>query len=151
MGRSEKKGRPLSVWARLSVTFSEAVWRQDGEVKGNGENPLSCHSQGREGGWGDHPAWAGPLLTLEQQSPPTTTRIVLLAPYCTVGAGGGSHVYEQLDQPAHLSACPPLPPLPTLPLTVATRQAGEEGLKETACTGPASGLTMFAQAWGTSC
>ena len=104
------------------MTFSEAVWRQDGEVKGNGENPLSCHSQGREGGWGDHPAWAGPLLTLEQQSPPTTTRIVLLAPYCTVGAGGGSHVYEQLDQPAHLSACPPLPPLPTLPLTVATSQ-----------------------------
>lgn len=109
------------------MTFSEAVWRQDGEVKGNGENPLSCHSQGREGGWGDHPVWAGPLLTLEQQSPhhhPDCSTNSLLH------AEGGSRVYEQLDQPAHLSACPPLPPLPTLPLTVATSQPGEEGLKK---------------------
>lgn len=77
--------------------------------------------------------------------------MVLRAPYCTVGAGGGSHVYEQLDKPAHLPALSPLPPLPALPLTVATSQPGEEGLKETGSTGPAGGLTTFAQAWGTSC
>ena len=41
--------------------------------------------------------------------------------------------------------------IPALPLTVATSQPGEEGLKETGCTGPAGGLTTFAQAWGTSC
>lgn len=77
--------------------------------------------------------------------------MVLRAPYCTVGAGGGSHVCEQLDRAAHLPVPSPLPPLPALPLTVATSQPGEEGLKERACTGPAGGLTMFAQAWGTSC
>lgn len=123
----QRKRGGLSQAGPDSVTFSEAVWRQDGEVKGNGENPLSCHSQGREGGWGDHPVWAGPLLTLEQQSPHHH-------PDCSTNSllhtEGGSRVYEQLDQPAHLSACPPLPPLPTLPLTVATSQPGEEGLKK---------------------
>lgn len=40
--RGQKKGRPLPGWVRLPVTDSEALWRQDGEAKCNGKNPLSC-------------------------------------------------------------------------------------------------------------
>lgn len=40
--RGQKKGRPLPGWVRLPVTYSKAVWRQDGEAKPNGKNPLSC-------------------------------------------------------------------------------------------------------------
>ena len=39
--RGQKKRRRLPGWVRLLVTYSKDAWRQDGEAKSDGQNPLS--------------------------------------------------------------------------------------------------------------